>query len=64
MRVRPLFNPHLLVHSIKFWAIEILALIIFLNWAGRALWHELGLDHPPPPVAIELIERAPNSRRQ
>jgi hypothetical protein len=41
---RKKFNPHRLVHNIKFWAIEIIALIVFLNWAGRALWHELGFD--------------------
>ncbi len=39
------FNPHRLFHNIKFWAIEIIALIVFLNWAGKALWHELGFDH-------------------
>ena len=46
MARRKRFNPHRLVHDIKFWAIEIIALIVFLNWAGRALWHELGFDHP------------------
>lgn len=42
---RKRFDPHRIVHNIKFWAIEIIALIVFLNWAGRALWHELGFDH-------------------
>lgn len=45
-RRRRRFNPHRIIHNIKFWAIELIALIVFLDWAGKALWHELGFDHP------------------
>jgi hypothetical protein len=50
------FNPHRTVHQIKFWAIEIMALIVFLNWAGRSLWHELGLpEHRPAEQPYKII---------
>ena len=37
------FKPHRIVNTLKLWAIEILVLIDFLKWAGRAVRHGLGL---------------------
>jgi len=45
-----MFQPHRVIHGIKFWVIEIIALAVFLNWAGKALWRELGL----PPEAMNV----------
>ena len=56
------FNPHRLVHNVKFWAIEIIALIVFLNWASRALWHELGFDHPAEAKAAQTCTVPPDQK--
>lgn len=42
-RRHPRLNPHRIIHNIKFWAIEIAVLLVFLKWLGGALWHDLGL---------------------
>ena len=42
MPSRRRFNPHRVIHAIKFWAIEIAVLLVFLKWLGGSLWHELG----------------------
>ena len=39
-RPRRRFNPHRIIHNIKFWAIEIAVLLVFLKWLG-------GLDLTP-----------------
>ncbi|HEY4360299.1 MAG TPA: hypothetical protein VGN17_05000 [Bryobacteraceae bacterium] len=42
---RPRFDPHRVINQIKYWAIEITILVLFLKWLGGSLWHELGFDH-------------------
>jgi hypothetical protein len=55
-------DPHRIVHNIKFWAIEIMALIVFLNWAGHALWHELGFDRPAEAKSVQACVAEPKKK--
>ena len=41
------FNPHRLIHNIKYWAFEIVMLVVFLHWLGQKIGHDFGLDEHP-----------------
>jgi hypothetical protein len=51
---RQRFDPHRVINQIKYWAIEITILVLFLKWLGGSLWHELGFDHPSAAGAAEV----------
>ena len=36
------FNPHRVFHSIKFYAVEIGATLVFLSWVIKEVRHQLG----------------------
>jgi hypothetical protein len=39
--VRKSRNPHQIFYTIKLYAVEVAAIIVFLSWLARAVWHEL-----------------------